>query len=150
MSVRAGTSRHLNKADALLAALAVATVALLAIDAYVHLHDAHLYDTPAGGSITQASLFRAEAGVAIVVAIVLLISRHWIAWLIAALVAGSAAAAVFVYTNIDVGSIGPLPNMYEPTWALPGKRLSAIAEIAAFVIAVIGLIVSLRLRRNAR
>ena len=51
-------------------ALGVLTAALLAIDAYVHLRDAGLYD--AGTGITEGALFRVEAYVAVVVALALL------------------------------------------------------------------------------
>jgi hypothetical protein len=63
-------------------------------------------------------------------------------------VAGSAAGAVVLYTYVDVGTLGPLPDMYEPTWALPGKRLSGAAEIAATVLAVVGFLVAVRGRRR--
>jgi glucan phosphoethanolaminetransferase (alkaline phosphatase superfamily) len=122
--------------------LGVATAALLAIDAYVHLHDAHLYDGATGASITQGSLFRVEAVVAIVVALALLVRPHWLVWVVALLVAASAAGAVYLYTYVNVGPLGPLPNMYEPTWALPGKRLAAVAETAATATALLGLAVT--------
>ena len=50
-------------------ALGVLTAALLAIDAYVHLHDAGLYD--GGTGITEGALFRVQACVAVVVALAL-------------------------------------------------------------------------------
>jgi len=128
--------------------LALVTAALLAVDAYVHLDDAHLYREVATSSLSQATLFRVEAIVAIVVAVVLVIWPHPVVWVVAALVAGSAAGAVFLYTYVDVGTLGPLPDMYEPTWALPGKRLSGAAEIAATVLAVVGFLVALRGRRR--
>jgi hypothetical protein len=53
------------------------------------------------------------------------------AWTIAVLVAASASASVYLYTSVDVGRFGPLPDMYDPTWALPGKRVSALAETVA-------------------
>ena len=65
------------------------TAALLAIDAYVHFNDAGLYDIGAGAAITQGSLFRAQASIADVVAIALLVRPHWIVWTIAVLVAAS-------------------------------------------------------------
>jgi hypothetical protein len=133
----------------LIRALGAVTAALLAIDAYVHLHDAHLYDTGAGGSITEGSLFRVEAGVAVLVALALLVRPHWLVWVIALLVAASAAGALYLYTYVDVGPLGPLPDMYEPTWALPGKRLAAVAETAATVIAVAGLAVALIARHQS-
>jgi hypothetical protein len=129
--------------------LAAATATLLAVDGYVHLHDAGLYQTVATGTVSQATLFRLQAAAAIVVAIALLIRPHPAVWVVAALVAGSAATAVLLYTNVDVGQLGPLPDMYEPTWALPGKPLSAAAEIAATVLALAGLAVSLSTRPRA-
>jgi hypothetical protein len=62
----------------LVRALGVATAALLAIDAYVHFHDAGLYDIGTGASITEGSLFRAQASVAVVVALALLVRPHWL------------------------------------------------------------------------
>jgi len=39
--------------------------------------------------------------------------------------------------------------MYEPTWALPGKRASALAETAATVLALTGLTLALATRPAA-
>jgi len=125
----------------------VTTAVLLAVDAYVHFHDAGLYDTVATATLSQGTLFRAQATAAAVVAVALLIRPHPAIWAVAALVAASAATAVLLYTSFDVGGLGPLPDMYEPTWALPGKRVSATAEIAAALLAGTGFVVSLR---NAR
>lgn len=142
-------ARPRRRAGVGLRVLALVTAALLAVDAYVHLDDAHLYREVATSSLSQATLFRVEAIVAIVVAVVLVIWPHPVVWVVAALVAGSAAGAVFLYTYVDVGTLGPLPDMYEPTWALPGKRLSGAAEIAATVLAVVGFLVAVSGRRRA-
>jgi hypothetical protein len=56
-------------------------------------------------------------------------------WLAALGVAASALAAVLLYRYVDLGSLGPLPDMYENTWQVPGKLLSAYAEGAAVVLA---------------
>lgn len=133
----------------LVRALGVVTAALLAIDAYVHFDDASLYDIGTGASITQGALFRAQASVAVVVAVALLVRPHWLVWVAAVLVAASAAGAVYLYTYVDVGPIGPLPDMYEPTWALPGKRLSAVAESVATATALAGLVTALYVRRKS-
>jgi hypothetical protein len=130
-------------------ALAVSTAALLAVDAYVHLRDAGLYDAVATATLSQGTLFRVQAAAAGVVAVMLLLRPHPVVWAIAVLVAASAAAAVLLYTYVDVGSLGPLPNMYEPTWALPGKRASAFAETAATVLALTGLALALATRPRA-
>jgi hypothetical protein len=131
--------------------LAAATAALLAIDAYVHLRDAGLYDGNTTAILSQGTLFRVQAAVAVVVALMLVLRRSTVVWAIAVLVAASAAGAVLLYTAVDVGPLGPLPNMYEPTWALPGKGASAAAEAAATVFALTGLGLALGTRpRRAR
>jgi hypothetical protein len=128
--------------------LAAATAALLAVDAYVHARDAGLYDENATAVLSQGTLFRAQAAVAAVVAVALVLRRHLVIWVVAVLVAASAAGAVLLYTYVDVGQLGPLPDMYEPTWALPGKRGSAIAEAAATVFALTGLALALAVRER--
>jgi hypothetical protein len=85
-----------------------------------------------------------------VIALALLVRPHWVVWVIALLVAASAVGAIFIYTYVDVGVLGPLPNMYEPTWALPGKRLTAVAEVAATSTAAVGLAVAVHARRSTR
>jgi hypothetical protein len=139
---------HRPASAVLVRALGVATAALLLIDAYVHFADADLYDGGTGAVLTQGSLFRAQACVAVVVAIALLVRPHWIVWTLALLVAASATTAVFLYTNVDVGRLGPLPDMYDPTWVLPGKRASAVAESVATGLSAVGLVVALRIRRS--
>jgi hypothetical protein len=134
----------------LVRSLAVATAALFAIDAYVRFNDAGLYDIGSGGSITEGSLFRGQASVAVVVAIALLVRPHWLVWVIAVLVAASAAGAVYLYTYVDVGRVGPLPDMYERTWALPGKRASAVAETVATATALAEVLAAVYARRSKR
>jgi hypothetical protein len=141
---RATTTSHLSGDRPLVRALAAATAALLAVDAFVHVTDARLYDSITTSTVSEGTLFRVEALVALVVAIALLIEPRPAVWAIAAVVAASAAAAVLLFTYVDVGALGPLPDMYEPTWALSGKAVSAIAEIAATVLALAGLTLTLR------
>lgn len=43
------------------------------------------------------------------------------------LAAAAALGAVLLYRFVDVGSLGPLPDMYEPIWYTE-KAVSAIAE----------------------
>ena len=64
------------------------------------------------------------------------------------LTAASALAAVLLYGYVDVGTIGPPPDMHEPTWQVPGKLLSRYAEAAAAVGATIGLAVPRPARRR--
>ena len=106
--------------------LAVLTAVGLAYDAKVHLHLAANYDA-IGSTITQGALFRIEAVVAILVALAVLVSDHRLVWAAAGLTGLSGVAAVLLYRYVDVGAIGPIPNMYEPGWYAE-KTWSAVAE----------------------
>jgi len=145
---RSGSARSI-----IIRLLGVATAAMLGIDAVVHARDAHFYDAVRTSVISQGTLFRLEAAVAAIIAIALLIRPSRIWWAAALIVAASAFGAVVLYTYVDVGSLGPLPNMYEPTWALPGKSVSAWAEGAGTILAAVGLLTTFRVmapRRPAR
>ena len=130
--------------------LALIVAALLGVDAFVHLRYAANYDGFKSSVMTEGTLFRIQAVVAIVVAVLLLIWPRVITWLLSLLVAGSAAVAVTLYTYVNVGQLGPLPNLYENTWQPAGKVPSAIAEAAAALISVVGLMMALRRRRLRR
>jgi hypothetical protein len=125
-------------------ALRAVTAAGLAVDAWVHADLAHAY-SPVGGSITMAQLFLAEAAVSSAAALLVLVTRRTWAAAVAVLVAVSALAAVVVYRYVDVGSLGPLPNMYDPVW-FPEKTASAVAEAVAAAAAAV--LVVVRLRRD--
>ena len=126
--------------------LGAATAVSLGIDSYVHAHDAAFYDAVRTSVISQGALFRLEAAVAALIAAVLLIrpSRFW--WAAALVVTASAFGAVVLYRYVDVGQLGPLPNMFEPTWALPGKAVSAWAEGAGILLSTAGLLTTRRVR----
>ena len=119
--------------------LRVATAAALGVDAVVHWQNAPAYDAVTG-TVSQGALFRAEAVVAVVAALLVLIRHRTSSWVAALMVAGSALGAVLLYRYVDVGSLGPLPDMYENTWQVPGKLLSAYAEGAAVLLAALGLL----------
>jgi hypothetical protein len=121
-------------------ALILIVVAGLGVDAYVHFDLASGYDPVKTDTLSQGDLFRAQSVVAILAALLLLLRpRRWTA-AIAAVVAGSALAAVLVYRYVDVGQIGPIPSMYEASWYTE-KTVTAVAEAAAFVAAVVLLFV---------
>ena len=120
-------------------ALRLFGAAALAISSYVHLHGAHFYKS-LGDSITQADLFYAQGAVAAAVALWVLVTGNRWAWVAVGLVGAASFAAVMVYRYVDVGSIGPIPNMYEPSWQTNQKLLSAYAEAAAVVIAAVALL----------
>ena len=128
------------------AGLILVVVAGLAIDAFVHLDLASSYDIVKSSVLSQGDLFRAEAALAIVAALALVVRpRRWTA-VIAFLVSAGGLAAVLLYQYVDVGAIGPLPNMYDPV-SFPEKTLSVWAEGIA---AVAALVLLLLLRRTAR
>jgi hypothetical protein len=88
-------------------------VAGLAVDVYVHVHLASGYDVVQGHGtphISQGQLFRVEAALALIALILVLLPRRWPA-VVAFLVAAGGVAAVLVYRYVDVGAIGPMPNM---------------------------------------
>ena len=118
--------------------LRLVVVAGLAADVYVHWHLAPNFDSLRGTgspSISQGELFRVETGLALVtLVLVAVVHRSWTA-LLAFLVTGGGAVVVLLYRYVDVGAIGPLPNMYDPTW-YPEKTVSAVAEGAAAVAAL--------------
>jgi hypothetical protein len=92
------------------------------------------------GGISQGQLFRAEAAVAVAVGLLVLVRPRPSSWLAALLVGASALGAVLLYRYVDVGALGPLPDLYENTWQVPGKLLSTLAEAAAVVHAGLGLL----------
>ena len=130
-----------------LLALKLVAAAGLIIDAVVHLQLADEYDANRGSLLSQGDLFRAEAAAALLAVLVLFVARGWIAWVLALVVSVTALAAVLVYRYIDLGSIGPLPDMYEPLW-FTKKVLATVAEGAAVVAGVAGLLLACRRRRT--
>jgi hypothetical protein len=121
--------------------LQVVTAAALAVNAYVHAGLASAYDR-VGQQISQGTLFRLEAAVASLAALlVLLLGRRRPVWAFAFLVSVSALGAVLLYRYVNVGTLGPLPNMYEPVW-WPSKTASAIAEAVGAVAALVGFLIT--------
>jgi hypothetical protein len=121
--------------------LQVVTAAALAVDAYVHAGLASPYDR-VGQQISQGTVFRLEAAVASLAALlVLLLGRRRLVWAFAFLVSVSALGAVLLYQFVNVGALGPLPNMYEPFWGR-SKTVSAIAEAVGAVAALVGFLIT--------
>jgi plastocyanin len=116
----------------------------LAVDAYVHADLAPVYDG-VRGSISQGNLFRIEAGVAAAAALIVLLAGRRAGLGLAFAVAASALGALLLYRYIDVGGLGPLPNMYEPGW-FPEKVTAALAEGAAALLAAGALLAEVRHR----
>jgi hypothetical protein len=128
--------------------LRLITAAGLAVDAYVHADLAPAYDGIAA-SVSQGTLFRVEAGAASLAALLVLVlgGRTWFA--LAALVAASALGAILLYRYVDVGQLGPLPNMYEPVW-FPEKSVAAVAAAVATLAAAGGFVAEATRRRGSQ
>ena len=114
-------------------ALRVLAAACLGVSAFVHLHLAHRYGYP--GTINGETLFKIQGVVAAAIGVLLLVTGNKWVWAAAALVGLASFGAVMLYRYVNVGAIGPLPNMYDATWdPSPDKLLSALAEIAVPVL----------------
>ncbi|MEV2212371.1 hypothetical protein AB0H86_13090 [Streptomyces sp. NPDC050997] len=128
--------------------LRLLTAAGLAVDAYVHADLAATYDQ-VNRTIGQGDLFRVEAGAAALAALLLVVlGTRPLVWAYALLVAAAGLGAVLLYRYVDVGTLGPLPDMYDPLW-YPEKTASALAEATATFTAAAGLFLAL-LRRKRR
>ncbi|MCQ4081945.1 hypothetical protein NGB36_15340 [Streptomyces sp. RB6PN25] len=124
------------------------TVAGLVVDAYVHAHLAGAYD-PVRATVSQGTLFRAEAAAAALAALLLVVAgRRRLVWAYALVVSAAGLAAVLLYRYVDVGAWGPFPNMYEPAW-FTEKTVSAVGEAVSTVGAALGLLVLPRSRRGS-
>ena len=128
----------------------------LGVDAWVHARLAPGYDANRRpGGLSQGDLFRAEAVVAAVVAVLVLVvvaRRAQVAGLVVAalafLVSASALGALLLSVYRKVGAVGPLPDMDEPFW-FPDKTLAAVAEgVAAAAGIAMVVVVWRRLRRR--
>jgi hypothetical protein len=111
-------------------------VAGLAVDSYVHFDLAGLY-SEAGGVISEGVLFRAEAIVALLVAILVAVTGRRVSYAAAFVVAASALTVMLVARYVDVGAIGPFPDLYDPVW-FGEKALAAIGEAVAGLAAIAG------------
>ena len=117
----------------------VVTAAGLVVDAVIHLRLAADRDG-IGSTLSEGNVFRIEGAVALLAAVlVIVLPRRRLGYGIAFVVAASAFGAVVLYRYVNVGALGPLPNMYEPIW-YHDKSVSAIAELVAAVIAAAALV----------
>ncbi|MFF2846862.1 hypothetical protein ACFVT5_11070 [Streptomyces sp. NPDC058001] len=109
----------------------IVAAAALAVDAYYHAHLAPQYDG-VSASISQGDLFRIEAALAALAALLVLVWRRLPADVYAWLVAAGGLALLLIYRYMDVGKLGPIPNMYEPSWYTE-KWITAVAQAVAVV-----------------
>jgi hypothetical protein len=115
--------------------LRLLVIAGLAVDSWVHFHLAK--DVGSNGTVSEATLFQFQAVAAAVVAVLVLMRARPLPYAVAFLIAASALGAVLLYRYVDIGAIGPLPNMYEPVWYVE-KVITTVAEAVAAVAAALG------------
>lgn len=115
-------------------------VAALAVVAVVHLRLAPGYSL-VGKQVTQGDLFRAQALVCVLVALVLLLRARRPVWAAAAVVALTSLVAVVLTTYVAVPAIGPFPRVFEPIW-YGEKLLAAVAAAVGLAAALVGLLLS--------
>lgn len=128
------------------ATLQLLTAAGLSIDAIVHVQDAVFYGPNRGSILNEAGLFRIQGAFAILLALLVLVRPRPMVWAAAAMTAAAAAFAVILYTYVDIGAVGGLPDLYEPSWGPPGKLASGIAESITALLATAGLLVTVHER----
>lgn len=128
-------------------ALRALAAAGLAVDAYVHVDLSGRYDI--GGTISQSTLFLIQASLAAVAALAIVLRGRRPEAAFGFVVAAAALGAVLLYRYVDVGPLGPLPNMYEPVWYAE-KTLSAFAEGVAVLACAALFIVGAPPRRRTR
>jgi hypothetical protein len=100
----------------------------LAVDAFVHTDLAGRFGT--GGTISESTLFLVQAALAALAALGVAVRGRRPEAAFGFVIAAAALGAVLLYRYVDVGTLGPLPNMYDPAW-YPEKTLSVIAEAVA-------------------
>ena len=114
--------------------LRIAAAVGLAIDAGVHAQLAGQYDA-VSASISEGALFRIESGAAALAVVLVLAWRKPAGDIFAALTAVGGLAAILLYRYVDVGALGPLPDMFEPVWftgkvwAIAGQALALLVLI---------------------
>jgi hypothetical protein len=106
----------------------------LAVVAGIHVHLAPRYG-PVGEQVTQADLFRVQAGVAAVAALALLLRPGRLVQLVAAAVALASLLAVVLTVYVAIPAVGPFPRVFEPIW-FGEKVVAAVAAAVALAAAL--------------
>jgi hypothetical protein len=104
------------------------------VDAAVHARIAAQYDAVTA-TVGQGTLFRVEAVLAALAALLVLVWRRPAADIFAWLVAAGGLALLLLYTYVDIGRLGPVPGMYEPHWS-GDKKLAALGQAVAVLATV--------------
>ncbi|EPD93282.1 MULTISPECIES: hypothetical protein [Streptomyces] len=118
----------------------------LAVVAYVHATLAGRFDRVTA-DISQGDLFRIEAGLAALGALLVLVWWRAYCDAYAWLVAAGGMALLLVYQYIDVGRLGPFPGMYDPVWS-DDKRLALVAQAVTLIMSTFLLVSHTRRSRR--
>ena len=124
------------------------TAAALIINAVIHLQLADPFDAISGTLISQGWLFRIQAFVGIVTAVLLVVVRRvWVAAAGTVVAAGGLALILItVAVPLDLTALG-LPLLFEPLW-YPQKTIAAIVQVVA--VATGAILIGMLRRRGAR
>jgi hypothetical protein len=125
--------------------LRVLTAGALAVSAYLHVDLAQGYRL-IGEQVTMGDLFLAQAAVAGLAALTLLVRPARLTWAFAALVGFGSLAALVLTVYVAVPAIGPFPRIYEAAWFFE-KTASAVAAALAAAAATAGLLTDHAARR---
>jgi hypothetical protein len=121
------------------AAAGLITVAGLGIDGYVHLDLASTY-SEAAAPVSEGVLFRAEAVLALLTALALILRARRLTFLAGLVVSASALTLMLVSRYADLGALGPFPDLYDPVWfaeklwAAAGEAAASLASLAAILL----------------
>jgi hypothetical protein len=128
-----GSPRH-----AAVSAVRLTAVAGMGIDAYVHLDLASTY-SEAQAPINEGILFRTEAVLALLTALTLVTSARRLPFVLGLAVSASALTLMLVSRYVDLGPLGPFPDLYDPVW-FPEKLWAAGGEAAASLASAAGIL----------
>jgi hypothetical protein len=135
-ALRKGLPR--SPGTAAVAAARLIAVVGLGIDAYVHLDLASTY-AEAEAPVNEGILFRAEAVLALLTALALILRARRLSFLLGLAVSATALALMLVSRYVDLGPFGPFPDLYDPVW-FPEKLWAASGEAAAAAASLAGLL----------
>lgn len=125
--------------QAAIVAARLIAVAGLSVDAYVHLDLASTY-SEAQAVINEGVLFRGEAALALLAGLALLTSQRRRAFVLGFAVSASAFTVMLASRYVDLGPIGPFPDLYDPV-RFPEKLWAAGGEAAAAAACVTGILI---------
>ncbi len=116
--------------------LPVAIALALVLNAWIHLRLAGPFDGNPGTLLSQGALFRIQAGVNIVAAIVLVVRPRPSTALVAFAVAAGGGALLLLTSLVPLDGTGVgLPFLFEPAW-YPAKQTSLVLQALAALLAL--------------